>query len=166
MTSQKAWRPLSQRSIEIQNKVADLYDKLADKQVFEAPLDLYEEQDWGLLDDGILYRGLIESARKNECLTAKKIKELQPNPQSTSEYGVEEFEEEGIEVIPNVVDEIGNPIRWFRANGPNTKIKNEADDEFRMRLLELYIAHVSKTGETYFPPLEEKLRTKADFFDD
>jgi len=166
MTSQQSWRPLSQRSIEIQKKVADLYDKLADKQVFEAPLDLYEEQDWGLLDDGILYRGLIESARKSECLTAKKIRELQPNPRSASEYGVEEFEEEGIEVIPNVADEIGNPIRWFRANAPNTKIKNEADDEFRMRLLELYIAHVSKTGETYFPPLEEKLRIKADFYDD
>ena len=166
MTTQQSWRPLSERTSEIQKKVKDLYKNLADKQVFEAPVDLYEEQDWGLLSDGILYRGLIESARKSECLTAKEIKELQPKPPSSSEYGVEEFEEEGIDVIPSVADEIGNPIRWFRANAPNTKVKNEADDEFRIRLLELYIAHVSKTGETYFPPLEEKLRIKADFYDD
>ncbi|NOL46242.1 hypothetical protein SynMITS9220_50017 [Synechococcus sp. MIT S9220] len=166
MTNQQAWRPLGERTVEIQKKVKDLFENLADKELFEAPIDLYEQQDWGLLNDGVLYRGLIESARKSKCLSADEIKKLQPMPESATEYGVEETADDGIEVVPPVVDEIGNPLRWFRANAPNTKVKNEADDEFRIRLLELYIAHVSKTGETYFPPLEEKLRTKADFYDE
>ena len=65
-----------------------------------------------------------------------------------------------------MADELGQPLKWFRANPPNSNIKNQAEDEFRIRLLDLYIAHVSKTGETYFPPLEEKLRTRAEFFEE
>ena len=95
MSSQQTWRPLNDRAVEIQKKVTELYDKLADKRVLEAPIDLYEQQDWGLLNDGILYRGLIESARKNECLSAGEINKLQPRPKGATEYGVEETGEEG-----------------------------------------------------------------------
>ena len=100
------------------------------------------------------------TAETNLCSEIRKLKSSKDNNTKSEE---EIFEDEGIEVITPVSDELGQPLKWFRANPPNSDIKNQAEDEFRIRLLDLYIAHVSKTGETYFPPLEEKLRTRADF---
>ena len=63
-----------------------------------------------------------------------------------------------------MADELGK-LPNSSVNPPNSNIENSFM-QFRIRLLDLYIAHVSKTGETYFPPLEEKLRTRAEFFEE
>ena len=166
MTSSSAWIPLSKRSTDIQNKVQEIYALYADKKVFQEALDAYESEDWGLIPDGLFYRGLIECQRQKRLISASEIKRLKTSIANERKDTEEPYEDEGIEVITNPSDELGQPLKWFRANPPNSIIRNQAEDEFRIRLLDLYIAHVSKTGETYFPPLEEKLRTRADFFEE
>ena len=166
MNSSSAWIPLSKRSQDIQNKVQDIYELYADQKVFLEALDAYESEDWGLIPDGLLYRGLIECQRQQRLISASEIRKLKSSKGNNTKSEEEIFEDEGIEVVTPVSDELGQPLKWFRANPPNSDIKNQAEDEFRIRLLDLYIAHVSKTGETYFPPLEEKLRTRADFFEE
>lgn len=169
MTQPPPWKTFDQRTSEIKQKVKELYDQYADKQLYKSDLDLYDKLKWGLLDDGLLYRGLKESEKQGKLLSSEEIKALQPRPQLASEKGVEEEEEEreeGIDIPPQALEESCRPLRWFRATGQSSRIRNKADDEFRIRLLDLYIAHVNKTGETYFPPLEGMLRTKADFYED
>jgi len=161
MTQPPPWKAFGQRTSEIKQKVEDLYDQYADKQLYKSALDLYDKLKWGLLDDGLLYRGLKESEKQRKPLSSEEIKALQPHLQPASEKGVEEEEdegEEGIVIPPQAPEEIFQSLRWFRTNAPNLKIKNEADDEFYIRLLDLYITHVNKTGETYFSDLEGKLR--------
>ena len=166
MTSSSVWIPLSKRSTDVQKKVQEIYELYADKKVFVEALEAYESEDWGLIPDGLLYRGLIECNRQQRLISASEIRKLQSTKSDNRGSNEEIFEDEGIEVITPVADELGQPLKWFRANPPNSNIKNKAEDEFRIRLLDLYIAHVSKTGETYFPPLEEKLRTRAEFFEE
>ena len=165
MTSSSAWIPLSKRSTDIQNKVQEIYELYADQKVFQEALDAYESEDWGLIPDGLFYRGLIECQRQKRLISAGEIKRLKTSIANERKDTEEPYEDEGIEVITTPSDELGQPLKWFRANPPNSIIKHQAEDEFRIRLLDLYIAHVSKTG-TYFPPLEEKLRTRADFFEE
>jgi hypothetical protein len=165
MTSQKSWTPLNQRTTETKDKVHELYKQIADKQEFVTSQDVYDKYKWGFLSDGLLYRGLTESKRKNKFLTSDEIRDLSGNYSREDESKRERDNGPGIEIDPDEPDEISQPLRWFRANAPNSKITKEAEDEFRIRLLQLYIAHVNRTGETYFPLLEEKLRNKADFYD-
>ena len=166
MSQSQSWKPLNQRTPEIKEKVKILYEELVDKQLIESELDLYEEMEWGHLNDGLLYRALIESQRKGTCVSGDEARKLSPRSPETSSKGVEEYEEEGINVVQPMAEQIGKPLKWFRANAPNSSIKNQAEDEFRIRLLNLYVAHVNKTGETYFPLLEEKLRVNAEFYDE
>ena len=166
MSQSQSWKPLNQRTSEIKDKVKILYEELVDKQLIKSELDLYEEMEWGQLNDGLLYRALIESQRKGACVSSEEIRKLSPSSQETSSRGVEDYEEEGINVVQPMAEQIGKPLKWFRANAPNSSIKNQAEDEFRIRLLNLYVAHVNKTGETYFPLLEEKLRVNAEFYDE
>jgi len=63
-----------------------------------------------LLDDEILYKGLKESEKQDKCLSSEKIKALQPCPLFTSKRGVEEDEEEGIEILPQASEEISQPV--------------------------------------------------------
>lgn len=91
--------------------------------------------------------------------------ELIPRPNPTSEHGVQEDEiEEPIVVTTPNNAQIGQPLKWFRAQPPNSKIRNEAEDQYRLRLLDLYISHVNETGETYYPRLEQMLRANAEFY--
>ena len=166
MSQSQSWKPLNQRTSEIKDKVKILYEELVDKQLIKSELDLYEEMEWGQLNDGLLYRALIESQRKGACVSSEEIRKLSPSSQETSSRGVEDYEQEGINVVQPMAEQIGKPLKWFRANAPNSSIKNQAEDEFRIRLLNLYVAHVNKTGETYFPLLEEKLRVNAEFYDE
>ena len=165
MTSQKSWTPLNQRTTETKDKVHELYKQIADKQEFVTSQDVYDKYKWGFLGDGLLYRGLIESKKKNKFLTSDEIRGLSVNYARKDELEGKRDEGEGIIVDISEPDEISQPLRWFRAHAPNSTIKKEAEDEFKIRLLQLYIAHVNRTGETYFPLLEEKLRNKADFYD-
>ena len=168
MTKQNEWIPLAQRSSDIQQKVNQSYEQLADKSMYEDMLDLYSEKDWGTLTEGSLYRGLLEGLRKRNILSAKEISNLIPSPpvEGEIEKGIQEDEDEvGIKVMPPRADMNVKSLKWFRSNAPTTKIKEEADDLFRIRLLDLYISHVNETGETYFPPLEQLLRAHAEFYE-
>ena len=165
MTTNISWTPLNQRTTETKDKVHDLYKQIADKQEFVTSQDVYDKYKWGFLSDGLLYRGLIESKKKNKFLTSDEIRSLSGIYSRGGEHEGTRDEGEGIIVPIDEPDEISQPLRWFRAQAPNSTIKKEAEDEFRIRLLQLYIAHVNRTGETYFPLLEEKLRNKADFYD-
>jgi hypothetical protein len=165
MTFQSSSTPLNQRTKDIKDKVIETYNLLANKGEFETPLDLYEKYKWGLLDDGLLYRGLGESKRKGKLLTMEEIRRLRGNKSQENKPRIHDDDELGIPIYVDEPEENGQSLRWFRANAPNSKIKREAEDEFKKRLLQLYVAHVNRTGETYFPLLEERLRTKADFYE-
>ena len=77
MTSSSAWIPLSKRSTDVQKKVQEIYELYADKKVFVEALDAYESEDWGLIPDGLLYRGLIECNRQQRLISASEIRKLQ-----------------------------------------------------------------------------------------
>ena len=165
MPFESEWVPLNQRSSDIQEKVAEVYGLYADSQIFREPIDLYLEQEWGSLEQSFLYRGLLECKRRQELLSAKTIINLIPTPTPVDDLGAHEDEvEEPIVVIPPIKTQIGKPLKWFRAQPPNSKIKDSAEDQYRLRLLDLYISHVNKTGETYFPRLEQILRANAEFY--
>ena len=165
MPFEPEWVPLNQRSSDIQDKVAEVYSSYADSQVFREPIDLYLEQEWGSLDQSILYRGLLECKRRQDILTVAAIVDLIPVTAPVEELGAQEDEvEEPIVVTTPNNAQVGQPLKWFRAQPPNSKIKDEAEDQYRLRLLDLYISHVNKTGETYFPRLEQMLRAYAEFY--
>ena len=78
MSQSQSWKPLNQRTPEIKEKVKILYEELVDKQLIESELDLYEEMEWGHLNDGLLYRALIESQRKGACVSGDEARKLSP----------------------------------------------------------------------------------------
>ena len=165
MPFESEWVPLNQRSSDIQEKVTEVYELYADSQILREPIDLYLEQEWGSLEQSVLYRGLLECKRRQELLSAKTIINLVPTPTPVDDLGAQEDEvEEPIVVTPPIKTQIGKPLKWFRAQPPNSKIKDSAEDQYRLRLLDLYISHVNKTGETYFPRLEQMLRANAEFY--
>lgn len=165
MSFEKEWVPLNQRSTDIQEKVNEVHQLYADVQSFGEPIDLYLENDWGSLDQSILYRGLLECKRREEILSTSEIIKLKPVSIPVEQIGVQEdeFEEPIVVTTPNNA-QIGKPLKWFIAQAPNSKIKEEAEDQYRIRLLALYISHVNETGETYFPRLEQMLRAHAEFY--
>ena len=165
MSFESEWVPLNQRSSDIQEKVKEVFELYADSQIFREPIDLYLEQEWGSLEQSILYRGLLECKRSQELLSARAMINLIPIPTSVDDPGAQEDEaEEPIVVTPPNNTQIGKPLKWFRAQPPNSTIKDSAEDQYRLRLLDLYISHVNKTGETYFPRLEQMLRANAEFY--
>ena len=165
MAFQSEWAPLNQRTDDIKAKVNEIYNRYADKEIFKEAIDLYLDQEWGSLEQAVLYRGLLECKRRERILTATSMIELIPQPTPSSERGAQEDEiEEPIVVINPNNAQIGKPLKWFRAQPPNSKIKDEAEDQYRLRLLDLYISHVNETGETYYPRLEQMLRANAEFY--
>ena len=167
MTNQTEWIPFAKRPPDIQQKVNQAYEQLADKSIYEDALDLYSEKDWGSLTEGSLYRGLLEGQRKKKILTAKEINNLRPPVPEKDEIekGIQEdVDEVGIKVRTPKPDKEVQSLKWFRSNAPTTKIKEDSDDQYRIRLLDLYVSHVNETGETYFPRLEQMLRANAEFY--
>ncbi len=165
MPFESEWVALSQRSSDVQDKVNEVFKLYADSSIFREPIDLYLEQEWGSLEQSVLYRGLLECKRRQELLSAITIINLMPTSNHVEDPGVQEDEiEEPIVVTPPTNTQIGKPLKWFRAQPPNSKIKDSAEDQYRLRLLDLYISHVNKTGETYFPRLEQMLRANAEFY--
>ena len=90
MPFEAEWVPLTKRSSDIQDKVSEVYSLYADSQVFREPIDLYLEQEWGSLEQSVLYRGLLECKRRQEILSAAAIIGLIPVPASVDELGAQE----------------------------------------------------------------------------
>lgn len=159
------WVPFNQRPADVKDKVNQIYNLYADKHIFNEAIDLYLDQEWGSIEQSVLYKGLLECGRKQVILPASAMVKLIPQPIIGIEPGAQEDEIEEPIIVPKPNNaQVGKPLKWFRAQPPNSKIKNEAEDQYRLRLLDLYISHVNETGETYFPRLEQMLRANAEFY--
>ena len=49
------------------------------------------------------------------------------------------------------------PLGWLRRNGATEEDRAYADKLYRRTLFDLWTRHVAKTGQTYYPPLEDEL---------
>jgi hypothetical protein len=162
MTEQKSpsWIPLEDRTIEIRTKANEIFEQLADKNLSPTLADLYEDNEWGSLQQSSLYRGLIESLRVGRALNADEILEFAPNnisPDITPGHNEPEFDDTSlVDLTPD--DVVGISLSWFVAHPPNPEKGIEASDILDQRILDLYVTHVNETGETYFPQLESQLR--------
>jgi len=161
----ESWVPLSQRSPEVQEVITSVYQKHADSQLYSDAIDLYDELDWGLMDEPLLYRGLGEIQRLEKLLTRAEMAHLLPPVGSSQLQGVQEqLDDKPLNVHINAADQTTAPLKWFIANPQNSAVRDKAQESYYLRLLDLYVAHVSQTGETYFPPLTNKLVTYYDFY--
>jgi hypothetical protein len=116
--------------------------------------------EWGKLSQADLYRGLIESSRRQKCQTFSEMVSIIPPAVSNDVqpgYSEEEFDDTTlVDLVPNDVE--GKSLSWFVAHPPSQEIGIKASDIIDQRILDLYVTHVNETGETYFPQLESQLR--------
>ena len=87
MPFEPEWVALNQRSTDIKDKVNQIHNLYANKQIFSEAIDLYLDQEWGSLQQSVLYRGLLECSRRQEILSAAAMVELLPQPIASSEVG-------------------------------------------------------------------------------
>ncbi len=52
---------------------------------------------------------------------------------------------------------IVKPLGWLRRNGETEEDRTYADKLYRRTLFDLWTRHVAKTGQTYYPPLDDEL---------
>lgn len=154
------WISFSKRTPEVKLKVEEVFRAYADKELCSSSEELYDDMEYGKLNQADLYRGLIESLRQKRCLSVDEmIKIIPQKPSNAIETGhsEEEFDDTTrVELIPNDVE--GKSLSWFVAHPPNKEIGITASDILDQRILDLYVTHVNETGETYFPQLESQLR--------
>ena len=162
MSDETTWVPLEHRGESTAAKVLEVYETYADKSEVSSCFVMYKHLNWGYLTDPVLFRGLIECRRLNRLMTAEQIQSLtqerkDPPDDPTQEDG-------GVAVQLPPTPQISTSLEWFMAQAPNQKIKDEAWDQYQIRLLDLYMAHVSLTGETYYPSVAADLKAYAQFW--
>jgi hypothetical protein len=162
MTNQTAphWISFSKRSPEVKLKIEEIFRAHANKELCTSAEELYDDMEWGKLSQADLYRGLIESSRRQKCLTFSEMVSIIPPAVSNDVqpgYSEEEFDDTTlVDLVPNDVE--GKSLSWFVAHPPSQEIGIKASDIIDQRILDLYVTHVNETGETYFPQLESQLR--------
>lgn len=162
MASQTAphWISFSKRSPEVKLKVEEIFRSYANKELCTSAEELYDDMEWGKLNQADLYRGLIESSRQHKCLTFKEMSDIIPPPVSADiqpGHSEDDFDDTTlVDLVPNDVE--GKSLSWFVAHPPSQEIGYKASDIIDQRILDLYVTHVNETGETYFPQLESQLR--------
>jgi hypothetical protein len=162
MTNETAphWISFSKRSPEVKLKTEEIFRAYANKELCTSAEELYNDMEWGKLNQADLYRGLIESSRLQKCLTFSEMISIIPPPISTGiqpGYSEDEFDDTTlVDLVPNDVE--GKSLSWFVAHPPSQDIGIKASDIIDGRILDLYVTHVNETGETYFPQLESQLR--------
>lgn len=154
------WISFTKRTPEIKLKAEEIFRAYADKALSTNAEELYDDMEWGKLEQADLYRGLVESVRQKKCLTADEMIQIIPKPLPTGiapGTNEEEFDDTTVvDLIPNDVE--GKSLSWFVAHPPNKAVGARASDTLDQRILDLYVTHVNETGETYFPQLEAQLR--------
>lgn len=154
------WISFSKRSPEIKLKVEEIFRSYAIKELCSSAEELYDDMEWGKLNQADLYRGLVESSRRQKCLTLNEMTSIIPPPVSTvvePGYSEDDFDDTTlVDLLPNDVE--GKSLSWFVAHPPSQEIGRKASDIIDQRILDLYVTHVNETGETYFPQLESQLR--------
>jgi hypothetical protein len=154
------WISFSKRSPEIKRKVEEIFGSYANKELYRSAEELYDDMEWGKLNQADLYRGLIESSRQHKCLTFNEMIDIIPPPVPEDVqpgYIEDEFDDTTlVDLAPNDVE--GKSLSWFVAHPPTQEIGFKASDVIDQRILDLYVTHVNETGETYFPQLESQLR--------
>jgi hypothetical protein len=162
MTNQTAphWISFSKRSPEVKLKVEEIFRSYANKELCRSAEELYDDMEWGKLNQADLYRGLTESSRQRKCLTFNEMTDIIPPPVSADiqpGYNEDDFDDTTlVDLVPNDVE--GKSLSWFVAHPPSQEIGHKASDIIDQRILDLYVTHVNETGETYFPQLESQLR--------
>lgn len=157
------WVPLDRRGESTAAKVLEVYEAYADKSEFSDCFVMYRHLNWGYLADPILFRGLIECRRLNKLMDAEQIQSLMPQPPDPPDD--DQIHDDGgvaVQLPPTL--QVSRSLEWFMAQAPNQKIKDEAWDQYLIRLLDLYMAHVSLTGETYYPSVAADLKAYAEFW--
>ena len=48
-------------------------------------------------------------------------------------------------------------LGWLRANGETKEDRDRADEIYYSTIFTLWSRHVSKTGQTYYPPIQKNL---------
>ena len=48
-------------------------------------------------------------------------------------------------------------LGWLRRNGETTEDRSYAESLYRKILFDLWTRHVAKTGQTYYPPIQDEL---------
>ena len=48
-------------------------------------------------------------------------------------------------------------LGWLRLNAEASEDRDYAEDIYRQTLFDLWTRHVAKTGETYYPPIQDEL---------
>ena len=48
-------------------------------------------------------------------------------------------------------------LDWLMQNGNTKEDREYAKKIYKSTLIELYLRHVAKTGETYYPPIQEEI---------
>lgn len=141
-------------------KIEEIFRAHANKELCTSAEELYDDMEWGNLSQADLYRGLIESSRRQKCLTFSEMVSIIPPAVSNDVqpgYSEEEFDDTTlVDLVPNDVE--GKSLSWFVAHPPSQEIGIKASDIIDQRILDLYVTHVNETGETYFPQLESQLR--------
>ena len=148
MPFEPEWVPLNQRSATSKksNQIHNLY---SDKQIFSEAIDLYLDQEWGSLEQSVLYRGLLECKRDKKYCNNCDDRTVQPI--ASNEVGAQEDEVEEPIVVAQIM-QMGKPLKWFRAQHQIQKSKMKQKTNIAVAYL---FYHVNETGETYFPRLSK-----------
>ena len=48
-------------------------------------------------------------------------------------------------------------LGWLRLNGETAEDRDYAENIYQQILFDLWARHVAKTGETYYPPIQDEL---------
>lgn len=161
--SNNSWQDLSSRTqevIELVNQIADLTtggEKDADR--------VYQDCNWGLVPNAILYSALLEMREKGTLESHKQIMTYRGSytADSSGATGVQEDSDDSFKVRIKAETIITRNLAWFIQNGESEDVRLKAREERERLLLNLYIEHTKETGETYFPQLQQLLESVWNF---
>lgn len=127
-----AWIPLSNRSAELRSALERWHSQSGSTAELE---EQYNQQDFGLLSEAQLLE------RINPAVAA-------PAPAASAAPAPRLREGDAFEV---------KSLRYLRNSAETAEDRRWAETLHDSMLLELWLQHVTETGDTYYPPLAEDL---------
>ncbi len=137
------WIPLSHRSVEVQSALEQLRTQAGGQASVE---DLYNEQELGMLGDPELLERIASSRPQEATIESPAVNTKPANTAPLAEG--EAFQVKSLRYLRNSADS-PDDRRW-------------AEMLHDSLLLELWLQHVTETGDTYYPPLAGDLRESYD----
>ncbi|MEB3332062.1 MAG: hypothetical protein VKI83_06180 [Synechococcaceae cyanobacterium] len=127
-----AWIPLSQRSAELRSALERWQSQSGSTIELE---EQYNQQDFGLLSEEQLFERITPAVSAPD-----------PGPQAPPNPRLREGD--AFEV---------KSLRYLRNSAETAEDRRWAETLHDSMLLELWLQHVTETGDTYYPPLAEDL---------